>query len=195
MGTGLWPLRPAPEPDELLTSWITRLAHGLGLRPANLLEIVWPPGCNFAMLDWTVEPDLLAFLAERTDQPVRVLASMRLNSGGDIRDLLFQNWSDPALQFCPACLSEGVPYFRRVWRMAFYRVCEVHRVALVEACSECGSPVRLDDLFPADRGICICRKCGDDLGHSSRRPVSADSLDRLLDLQRRLAAFLAGAGV
>ena len=40
-------------------------------------------------------------------------------------DLLSQNWSGPALQFCPACLSEGVPYFRRVWRMAFYRVCEV----------------------------------------------------------------------
>jgi hypothetical protein len=112
------------------------------------------------MLDWTVEPDLLEFLAERTDQPVHVLASMRLNSG-DIRDLLFQNRSGPRV--CPACLSEGVPYFRRAWRIAFYRVCEVHCVALVEACSECGSTVRLDDLFPADRGICICRNCGIDL--------------------------------
>lgn len=133
MWTGLWPLRPAPGPDELLTSWITRLAHGLGLRPANLLEIVWPDGCDFATLDWAAEPDLLAFLAERTDQPVDVLTAMQLKLGGDPSEFLHQNWNGPALQFCPACLSEAVPYFRRSWRLAFWRVCDVHHLALPDA--------------------------------------------------------------
>lgn len=192
MWTGLWPLRPPPQPDELLTSWITRLAHGLGLRPVNLLEIVWPDGCDFTALDWAAEPELLAFLAKRTDQPVGVVAGMQLKLGGDWSEFLHQNWNGAALQFCPACLSEAVPYFRRGWRLAFWRVCHVHCLALLDACSRCGSAVRFDELFPADRGICLCRNCGEDLCHSQQRPVVAQTAVRLVELQQRLAAFVLG---
>ena len=190
MGTGLWPLRPAPRPDEMLTSWITRLAHGLGLRPVNLLEIAWPDGCDFDTLDWAAEPELLALLAGRTDQPVEVVAAMQLNLGDDASEFLHQNSTGAALQFCPACLSETVPYFRRSWRLAFWRVCGVHRLVLLDACSQCGSAVRLDDLFPADRGICLCRNCGQALCRSEQRPATGQSAVQLIQIQRRLAAFL-----
>lgn len=190
MWTGLWPLRPAPQPDELLTSWIARLAHVLGLRPGNLIEIIWPEGCDFTTLDWAAEPGLLTFLAARTDQPADVVAALQLKLGAESSEFLHQNWNGAALQFCPACLSEPVPYFRRSWRLAFWCVCDVHRLALLDACSQCGSAVRLEDLFPADRGICLCRNCGQDLSRSQQRPVTGQRAVQLIQIQRRLAAFL-----
>jgi hypothetical protein len=52
MRTGLWPFRSAPFADELLTSWIARLAHGHGLRPTSFLSIIHPGRSDFAALDW-----------------------------------------------------------------------------------------------------------------------------------------------
>ena len=114
---------------------------------------------------------------------------MQLKLGGDSSEFLHQNWTGAALQFCPACLSEAIPYFRRRWRLAFWRICDEH-CALLEACSQCGSAVRFDELFPADRGICLCRNCDEDLCRSQQRPVAGQTAIRLIQLQRRLAAFL-----
>ncbi len=46
-----------------------------------------------------------------------------------------------ALQFCPACLSEGVPHFRREWRIAFVVGCPRHGSPLQDACPWCGAAV------------------------------------------------------
>jgi hypothetical protein len=117
MPTGLWPFRPAPFADELLTSWIARLAHGHGLRPAGLLQILEPACPEFAALDWKASRQVLALLAGHTGVSHSAIESLGLRLGSDpnLRDLLHDNWQGPALQYCGVCLAEGVPYYRRSW--------------------------------------------------------------------------------
>lgn len=62
------------------------------------------------------------------------------------------------LQYCPACLREGVPYFRRGWRLASSVACPRHGVALRDGCPRCDAPVA-----PHRAGIgevASCHACG-----------------------------------
>jgi len=189
MTTGLWPFRPAPFADELLTSWMTRLAHGHGLRPAGLLQIMQPACPDFAALDWTTHRELLALLAMRTGVSERVVETLVLDFGSDpsLRDLLHHNWQGPALPYCAGCLAEGVPYYRRSWRLACFRVCPRHRTALCDGCPYCGGTIRLDDLPPA-RGLALCQNCGGGLvGRSEPQPPQSVLLEKLIDLEQRIA--------
>jgi hypothetical protein len=191
----LWPFRPAPFADESLTSWIARLAHGHGLRPAGFLEIIQPACPDFAALDWAADPELLAVLATRTDVPRPAIESLALRFDPDpnLRDLLHHNWQGPTLQYCAACLAEGVPYFRRCWRLACVRVCPQHQARLRDTCPHCGSMPRLEDLPPSTRGLGLCQNCGHALGigPSGREPALESALLRkLIDVQQRIARHL-----
>jgi hypothetical protein len=193
----LWPFRPAPFADESLTSWIARLAHGHGLRPAGFLEIIQPACPDFAALDWAADPELLAVLATRTDVPRPAIESLalRFDPDSNLRDLLHHNWQGPTLQYCAACLAEDVPsYFRRCWRLACVRVCPQHQARLRDTCPHCGSMPRLEDLPPSTRGLGLCQNCGDALGigPSRREPALESALSRkLIDVQQRIARHLA----
>jgi hypothetical protein len=188
MPTGLWPLRPAPLVDELLTSWMARLAHGHGLRPAALLQILEPAFPDFGTLDWTAPRELLALLAMRTGVSHRAVETLVLAfaSEPNLRELLHHNWQGPALQYCAACLAEEVPYYRRSWRLACFRVCPRHRTALCDACPHCRGSIRLDDL-PPTRGLALCQNCGGGLAMpGASAPPQSALLEKLIDLQQRI---------
>jgi DNA-directed RNA polymerase subunit RPC12/RpoP len=192
MPTRLWPL-----PDELLTSWIARLAHGHGLRAASFLAIVQPAGGDFAALDWTADGELLALLATRTDVPRAIVESLllRFHPAPGLHDLLHHNWQGPALQYCAACLAQGVPYYRRSWRLACVRVCPQHHAAMRDECPDCGSIVRLQDLPPAADGLARCQNCGHRLATGRGAPLPrSEGLRKLVDVQRRMARVLVGTG-
>jgi rRNA maturation protein Nop10 len=195
MRSELWPFRPAPFADELLTSWIARLAHGHGLRPACFLEIIQPACSDFAALDWTSDPELSAVFAMRTDVPRPVIESLvlRFNPDPNLRHLLHHNWQGTTLQYCAACLAEGVPYFRRCWRLACVRVCPRHQTRLRDTCPHCGSMLRLEDLPPSTCGLGLCQNCGNTLGISPpERGAILESalLRKLIDVQQRIARHL-----
>ena len=197
MPTRLWPLRPAPFADELLTSWIARLAHGHGLRPASFLAIVEPAGGDFAALDWTADGELLALLAARTDVPRATVESLvlRFHPEPGLHDLLHHNWQRPALQYCAACLAQGTPYYRRSWRLACVRVCPQHHAAMRDECPDCGSVVRLQGLPPAADGLVRCQNCGQLLARGRGAPLLRSAgLGKLIDVQRRMARILVGTG-
>jgi hypothetical protein len=187
----LWPFRPAPFADELLSSWIARLAHGHGLRSASFLDIVHPGCADLAALDWTADGELLALLATRTDVPLPAVESLRLRFHPELgfHDLLHHNWHGSALQYCPACLAEGVPYYRKSWRLACFRVCPQHHTALRDQCPHCGSIIRLLELPPGM--LALCQKCGHPLIASECMPLSrSECFEKLIAVERRIARAL-----
>lgn len=172
----LWPWRPRPERDELLSSWLRRIALGNAPRVHTFCHAIWP-----RLQIWNRDIDALApaalmeVLCERTG--VRKAAAertaLRAYTGilfDRLRGNTHTDWilpvgvfhrkrRRPGLQWCPRCLSEDrEPYYRRRWRLALASTCSTHGIVLADHCHECGSPASphrgcdpLCDLCAADR--------------------------------------------
>lgn len=162
----LWPLRPPPLPDELLSSWMTRLgtAHGISWRAValhmNVGSTSVPPDVDYIL--WPVIRDTLALRTGRSPDEVNTLTLKsflaRLGTNLARQSTQMPHWITrlgwvPAgrrrgtpreffgLHYCPLCLaSDPVPYFRQAWRLA-WPVCVTHSVVLVDRCHVCGHAV------------------------------------------------------
>lgn len=113
-----WPGVIAPQPDELLSSWLHRLAYANGVAPRSFARVLGlNPGMWSAALDLRlpadigtllyaktgVAPDRLAAMTLSHDLPKQLLLLLRYNGHRD---------SSSWLQFCCRCLAEDAqPYF------------------------------------------------------------------------------------
>lgn len=134
----LWPAHPKPLPDELLSSWIVRIASANGLKLQTFCDRVF--GKEHQLwnrdIDRHAPPWLLASLARHTGTPIKHVrdATLEVYRGRLYRrkhDAGQLRWILPAgvyhrtrrhfgVQFCPQCLAEDhEPYFRTRWR-GFY---------------------------------------------------------------------------
>jgi hypothetical protein len=188
---GTWPFRPNPYEDELLSSWMTRIALGHGLKLSAFLSIVGIE-TNPLTLDLDAAEDVLTFLAEKTGRDRSELLKLKLPFANGPKDLVYRNASGPAVQYCPACLAETA-YFRRIWRVSFIRVCERHSTALVDCCGGCGAAVRFEELDPAFGKISVCRNCLRDLAFERAMVIDQKLANRLAGLQERLFSFSLGS--
>ncbi|MFC5429458.1 TniQ family protein [Paraburkholderia denitrificans] len=196
--SSLWPIRYRPQPDELLSSWLVRLAHGHGLKVQTL--------CNLAFGNrlqvWNRDIDRLAplwlidELCLRTDTPFDVAwdTTLRAYEGrlyptyrasGMLSWILMLNLYHRkrrgfGMQFCPRCLATDlVPYLRKSWRVAFNTVCSLHGNLLADRCPACGesiaihriSMVRPDALD--ETSLAYCCSCEFDL---RKAPVLSPSV-------------------
>jgi uncharacterized C2H2 Zn-finger protein len=165
----LWPVHLKPKDDELISSWLTRLALAHGLNAVKFSSIEWPKKSLFlANVDRASAPEILETLARRTGTAVEKVRGMQLTA---YEGLLYTNnnnavwngmklfagrpWIMPVncarkskqfgLQFCPYCLQEDKePYFRRRWRLAFVTLCEQHGELLHDRCPRCGERVNFE---------------------------------------------------
>ncbi|WP_367275050.1 TniQ family protein [uncultured Bosea sp.] len=130
-----WTFKLRPKPDELLSSWLCRVAHAHGMTPHAFLALHWP-----GMEIWTRDIDRsaddgwLREVASRSGLPFDAVTALTLKplmpilAGGRRRD--FSRGDAPlvlsagvfhrsrvrhALQFCPFCVAEEDPHvdFRR----------------------------------------------------------------------------------
>lgn len=156
----LLPARMAPLPDELLSSWLVRLAmaHGIKLH-SFCVEIfgrktqIWNRD-----IDKSADERLLKILSERTGIPFpRIVQTTLAAYAGKIYEKHNPKgntvWIMPlriyhrqrlrcGLQFCPYCLLEDAePYFRREWRLSWISVCEKHGIRLLDICPDCQKPI------------------------------------------------------
>ena len=165
----LWPIRYKPLPDELLSSWLVRLAHGHGLKVQTFCNLifgnrhqVWNRDVDRLAPPWLVET-----LARQTGTPIDVAYGTTLKVYDGIlfhnpRPSGHLNWVQSlkiyhrvregfGQQFCPACLAEDeAPYFRKAWRLSISTVCTRHSRMLHDRCHECGAAV---SFFRMDIGI------------------------------------------
>jgi hypothetical protein len=105
------------------------------------------------------------------------------------------------LQFCPDCLAEGTPYFRKEWRLAWCVVCTKHNRALLDRCV-CGAPVRLyqntlSELLPigSNAGLELCYRCGFDLRRSYGVVHDLATMCAALDIQQRCLRAIRDGGI
>lgn len=184
----LWPIRPRPLPDELLSSWLVRLAHGHGLKVQTFCNLIF--GNKLQVwnrdIDRLAPPWLLQELLCRTGTswPTIYETTLRsyenrlyrkFRSAGALQWILglkmyHRKRAGFGLQFCPLCLrNDRVPYYRKRWRVALTTVCPVHGIMLLDRCPECQASIaahRIDmrDQTFSERALSFCHACGFDLG-------------------------------
>ena len=217
---GTWTRKLPPLPGELLTSCLVRNALAHGTSPTRFLSLFWPreqpwsvdidrdrPGLlprggAQAGSNW---PDMLAdalgvpraaVLNATLDGYRKVLAGRAPNARGRtplvlLAGLAAQKRRLHALQSCPTCLSEGIPHFRRGWRLAFAVGCPRHGRPLEDACPRCGAavaPHRTATARITDCHACLRPLLGRPgaLGRQVPAPVAA--------LQAALSDLLSGLG-
>ncbi|MBC7705895.1 MAG: TniQ family protein [Rhodoferax sp.] len=194
--TPLWPIRFKPHLDELLASWLVRLARGHGLRVQTFCNLifgnrrqVWNRDIDRLGPDWIVD-----CLSEHTGTPIDVARGTTLRS--------YEGWLYPAfkasgslqwmtslqvfhrtrqgfgMQYCPRCLCGDVdPFFRKAWRVAFITTCPTHQCMLRDRCRNCGVGVAfhrgdMGSLNGQPReSISDCYACGVSLASHSGDPV------------------------
>ena len=170
MLTERWPVEVSPAHDELLSSWLHRLAFAHGLSPRHFGECLgFGAGVWSARLDLALPAFLSNLLQHQTGLSRDRIVAMTIGSETWRPLLLPPRWRGDNrqnatwLQFCPLCLGEDeTPYFRRSWRRASAMTCRRHGRALLDRCPSCGEGLALFDqraLLPQHH--CAC--CGFDL--------------------------------
>lgn len=192
----LWPVHLKPYPNELLSFWLVRLAHGHGLKLQTFCSIVfgkdkniWNRDIDKFAPDWLIE-----HLATATGTPISDVIATTLKSYEGILYETHQpngntKWINPlgiyhrthkayGLQYCPICLAhDKEPYFRKYWRLAFYTECEKHHILLHDRCPSCGDAINFHRVemgirsLIKPRSIVNCYKCSYDLREAGKRII------------------------
>lgn len=185
----VWPVHPQPLPDEIFSSWLMRVAKANSQKLTSIFHLAVPDYKNFGKsIDSSIPKEAVELMAYYLRTPIQVALDTSLNS---YEGVIFEA-STPKLkhktgilntgetrhnlhyqQFCPVCLSDGVPYFRKTWRVSSITVCTKHGCVLLDRCPECNSAViymNNDNKSKHDpfRGeITECFSCGFDLRKAS----------------------------
>ena len=150
------PIRPVPGPDEVFSSWITRVALANGLRPPGLLIALGTGQVLKGDPDLSLSDAVLTEVAGWAGQPVDAVLRTSLRPMITLRPggaplvsprafLVFQGRGnggprDRGHPVCLDCLSETGQLQRR-WRLITTVVCPRHGVALTDRCPGCGHPI------------------------------------------------------
>ena len=201
----LLPWRPHPREDEVFSSWMVRLAAAYHLKPRSLAGLLTGKNNIEFNSDYDASPHLevLHALAAATGLDPGALRAGHTLAGWT--GLLYPKmaagkgtpWVLPlgtyyslhaAMQFCPLCLDEPIPYFRRTWRLSLACVCPVHKCELRHLCPDCASPTHpLKNALRWGAGVvCRCWQCGSDL----RQAVAVAADERDTTLARELDAAI-----
>ena len=187
----LWPAHVKPQRDELLSSWLVRLAMAHGIKLHTFCSVTWPLKQIWNRdIDRSADLELLQTLSDKTATP---LERVRATTLAAYESVLYEEhkklgpaaWITPVgiyhrtrtkcgQQFCPSCLAEDKePYYRRKWRLAFMVACEKHHTLLYDRCPGCRGAVNFhrDEMgnfrkFAAE-SLTTCNHCGFDLRTAS----------------------------
>lgn len=187
----LWLYHPKPLPDELLSSWLVRIAHGHSMKLQTFCRVALGKGQDlwFRDIDRQAPDWLIRALSEHTGVGLRAI---RRTSLLDYKGVLYrryrwsghQHWLLPlnmvdtsfhhhGMQYCPLCLAEDKePYFRKRWRVAFYTMCIKHQCMVHDRCPSCGGAVEfhrreMGKIGQVDSGLITqCHACDFDLRES-----------------------------
>lgn len=188
------PIHPQPLSDELLTSWMVRLAFANGFA----LHTFYSNLLGYRAAIWNRDSDrhppsaLLDCLSSATRRPVEELRGLTLGCyEGFIFEHFFVSGDVPFLlptglyhrirrragiQFCPICIRlDPAPYYRRHWRLALSTVCTAHDCFLEQTCPSCGAPVVFHQhgigraKIISGSALSICSKCNFRLGDTQPR--------------------------
>ena len=183
---------------EALSGWLYRVAshHRIHLRLLlNLLGINRSTHC-------------LDFGSTWNHRAIPAMASVTLNTPGALLSAisppihLLMNWlclcltnemmpMRPIYRVCTRCLGEDrVPYIRRIWRLAYWLVCDQHPQSLMGTCQRCRNSLDFSkNVILRDRqrqradAIRHCPHCSTDLTNMASPPLDPVLWKRLVQFQ------------
>jgi hypothetical protein len=196
-----WPRLVKPQDDELITSWLTRLARRHLLRFYSFCSSYFPDTEYWNRdLDKQTSSTICDIIVSKTGLSHGRIKEMQLCS--HVGKFLLSigesksTWIIPlnlyvvrrkhqtGLSICPLCLrADGkTPYFRKIWRLSTSVVCEKCHVLLIDNCPKCKSEI---NFLHSERGkkmqapinpISYCWKCSFDLSKARFRRASKDEI-------------------
>jgi hypothetical protein len=208
----LLPVVLRPEPGEVLSSWVCRIAAIYGVEVAEILG----PGIRYEHLAVSPEESALNAICIATRIPAR-FARLHTFRG------YYWRWPDhwatrrilrsrcfgksyheetPLMQVCVRCLQEdrqhGVQFLRLRWLSAAATFCQRHREPLVECCTLCARV-----CMPACRRIAglfyfVCDACDgvqEEYRGKKLRRCDESGVEWLLRFERTLSQALDGGQV
>lgn len=180
----LWLYHPKPQPDELLSSWLVRIAHGHSMKIQTFSRIAlgkgqetWNRDIDRQAPDW-----LVGAISKHTGvSEADVLRTSLLTYQGTLYpkyrwsgqqywllplNMIDTSFQHHGLQYCPLCLAQDPkPYFRKRWRIALYTMCTKHQCMVHDRCPECGATVafhrrEMGKFSQVNAGsITLCHSC------------------------------------
>jgi len=206
----LWPIHPKPYPDELLSSWLMRIAIRSGCNLNTLCrQLLESNHAAPREVDRVYSDTLIQKLAAGTGQMQETVRKstlvddegyVYLNRGYGMNHWIFpttvfEKMAHNGLAYCPECLAtDAEPYYRKSWRYAFNPICIGHRRFLKQACPACKAPFIYfaTDTIPNDRTMHYCQQCGHWLGDWPAESTDQRLIvDYLIDIQALLASGIA----
>jgi hypothetical protein len=204
----LLPVICKPYPNELLSSWLTRLAFKHGLNPKVFCQLIWQGKVSID-IDRHVKETQMQLLAQRTGLSFETIRQMTLWSFehkvfGEMQEgKLREDWMlmgrrimerkrlpivDSGVLFCPGCFQKGRTYFKKEWRIATSFVCVSCASYLLEGCPHCRCGSWLFDDIPLkadqtlEQYLITCHNCGRDVSDCTIQQAP----EALVEMQREL---------
>ncbi|MGE4499069.1 MAG: TniQ family protein [Hydrogenovibrio sp.] len=199
----LSPIKVTPFKDELLSSWIVRLALANGTDPLSLSGAIFPSQRVWSRdFDKSLNVEFLKALSNISGIPISALTKLTLeNHLSSILTPKSKNnavwpWVIPlahrnrvhtnGLHFCPECLREKNVYFKRDWRISWNTCCTDHKLNLQLGCPKCNTAFSPHLVTYDKPDFCCCVHCGFDLRAVVQKEVDPEivyfqgQLNRLL---------------
>lgn len=202
----LWPIHLKPKEDELLSSWLVRLARIYGIKTHSFCQSIWPGKSIWNRdIDRLADKEVLVTLAGKTTTPYERVYETTLRA---YEGRLWEKYNPTGnnmclmplgvyhrerklwgLQYCSLCLTEDDdPYFRRIWRLAFVTVCGIHCVMLRDRCPKCNAPLNFYRNQYECASIACCRDCGYDLRRAT--PITSEGIGSQVLHQKKILEIL-----
>ena len=182
----LWPIHLKPLEDELLSSWMIRLARAYDIKPVWFWRLFWP--VDFRTVDIEAPGGLVDLLASKTATPFACAAGTTLTM------LAHEYGVVHHVRYCCACFArDPEPYFRRRWQLQSFLLCETHGIRLSNGCPHWRHELTPEKVPLTRDSMAWCVQCGEDL-RSARHELLALSrpADQVLDWQKRLWRLVSG---
>ena len=205
------PVAPRPYRDELLSSWLGRVACRYGLDAASLLGALAADGEGAARgipIDDAAPPreDTVSWARTCGVDPARLsrLTLARRRPGRPKGWFLSQGppWAPMASRSPPACCAcfeadraaGRDEYLRADWMLAERCVCPAHLQLLRDRCPCCRGPLHFAFRLRDGRARLVCGECERELAARSAREVDGALLEALISIQDRIGAIVRRAG-
>lgn len=174
----IFPIQIRPKNDELLSSWLVRLAHENCVSITSLLDSIGL--AKYAQEDF----DLI-----ESSEFFKALTKAARISKQDLVQCQIRDWAKltgsasqctrkwivpvchrhPKLRYCPECLKENF-FFRKEWRITWLGACPKHHVVLEEGCCNCGEGLQPGRVAWRE-SLSSCWSCRLPFSRESGRPL------------------------
>ena len=160
---------PKPFKDELFSSWIVRTAYAHHTHPHTFLQLhLQKKGSSL----FSTDIDIIISDEDVEKMNKKSLDRINLNEltlktyNGYLQENIIANGLNKMLchlRFCPKCLQENIPYYKKEWRVTFNTVCSTHLCYLKDTCPKCNKQIQISRMYQQKMNFKYCYNCGSDL--------------------------------